>query len=144
MGQGTHTTMAMIAAETLGIGIDRMRVVAGDTDITPMDIGAFAQRGTVQTGNAVKNAALDVRRQLAVTAARKLEVAEDELVFRDGKIFARNDPGNSIEFNKIVYWTLYSDEGRYVMGRGFYNSPVEIKTSHHAPPGESASHRNPH
>lgn len=129
MGQGTHTTMAMIAAETLGIGVDRVRVVAGDTDITPMDIGAFAQRGTVQTGNAVKNAALDVRQQLAVTAANKLGVPADDLAFHDGKVFANSDPGNAIDFAKIVYWTLHSDEGRYVMGRGFYNSPVKIKTS---------------
>ena len=59
MGQGTHTTMAMIAAEVLGIHAADVRLVAGDTDLTPIDIGAFAQRGTITTGNAVKNAAAD-------------------------------------------------------------------------------------
>ena len=129
MGQGTHTTMAMIAAEALGLGIDRVRVVAGDTDLTPIDVGAFAQRGTMQTGNAVRNAALDARAQISKTAAQKLGVSADELVFHAGKIFAANNPDKKLDFAKTVYGTLHSDEGRYVMGRGFYNSPVKIKTS---------------
>ena len=61
MGQGTHTTMALIAAEVLGISATDVRVIAGDTDTTPVDVGAFAQRGTIQTGNATKKAAQEAR-----------------------------------------------------------------------------------
>jgi 4-hydroxybenzoyl-CoA reductase subunit alpha len=129
MGQGTHTTMAMITAEVLGIRADQVRLVAGDTDLTPIDIGAFAQRGTVQTGNAVRNAALDARSQLAKNAAAQLETDEDKLVFRGGKIFAEDNPEKSLDFAKVVYFTLHSGEGRFTMGRGFYNSPLEIKTT---------------
>jgi CO/xanthine dehydrogenase Mo-binding subunit len=129
MGQGTHTTMAMITAEVLGIRADQVRLVAGDTDLTPIDIGAFAQRGTVQTGNAVRKAALDARSQLAKNAAAQLQTEEDQLVFRGGKIYAAGNPDKCLDFAKVVYGTLHSGEGRFTMGRGFYNSPLKIKTT---------------
>jgi CO/xanthine dehydrogenase Mo-binding subunit len=129
MGQGTHTTMAMIAAEVLGVRADQVRLVAGDTDITPIDIGAFAQRGTVQTGNAVRNAALDARAQLAEKAALLLNASEEELVFKSGRIFVAANPDKGLDFAKVVFGMLHGDEGRFTMGRGFYNSPLKIKTT---------------
>jgi 4-hydroxybenzoyl-CoA reductase subunit alpha len=129
MGQGTHTTMAVIVAEVLGIDPNDMKVIAGDTDLTPIDVGAFAQRGTIQTGNAARNAALDAREQLTVYAAGKLEVDKDDLVFRGGKVYAQNAPDKSMGFEDLVYKTLHGKEGRSVMGRGFYNSPLQFGTT---------------
>lgn len=129
MGQGTHTTMAMIAAEVLGIRAADIQLVAGDTDLTPMDIGAFAQRGTITTGNAVRNAALDARAQLAATAAEKLECEPDQLVFSGGRVARADDSARSLSFAEVVYGTLHSREGRFVMGRGFYNSPLPYGTT---------------
>ncbi len=123
MGQGSHTTMAIIAAETLGIHTDDITVVSGDTDIDPFDVGAFSQRGTFTTGNAVKAACLDARKQLEKTAAEKLGVKPASLVFAERRVFSKTAPDNSISFEDVVFDTLHSDEGRYVMGRGFYNSP---------------------
>ena len=51
MGQSSHTTMAIIAAEVLGISPNDIKVVSGDTDTDPFDVGAFTQRGTFNTGN---------------------------------------------------------------------------------------------
>ena len=160
MGQGTHTTMAMIAAEVLGIRASDVRVIAGDTDTTPVDVGAFAQRGTIMTGNAVKNAATDARAQLAKNAAEFLGVPESELEFVGGHIrvqgtsiadaggpdesiapgtrsakvadTAASDSGEkptSVSFAKIAYGSLHSKEGRFVMGRGFYTTPVDFGTA---------------
>ena len=161
MGQGTHTTMAMIAAEVLGIRPADIRLIAGDTDTTPVDVGAFAQRGTIMTGNAVKNAAMDARTQLARNAAEFLGVPESELEFSGGKIFVKGtNPGSSnpaddaiapgtrsakgaepkatvptgekptsVSFAKIAYGSLHSKEGRFVMGRGFYTTPVDYGTA---------------
>jgi 4-hydroxybenzoyl-CoA reductase subunit alpha len=129
MGQGTHTTMAIIAAEVLGIRDTDIRVIAGDTDSTPVDVGAFAQRGTIMTGNATKNAAEDARRQLAKNAAEWFEVDESELEFRDGHVFVRDDPDRTASFAKIAHGTLHSKEGRFVMGRGFYTTPVDYGTA---------------
>ena len=123
MGQGSHTTMAIIAAETLGIGTDDITVVSGDTDIDPFDIGAFSQRGTFTTGNAVKSACLDALKQLEKTAAEKLGVKPASLIFSERKVYPKGSPDKSIPFEDVVFDTLHSDEGRYVMGRGFYNSP---------------------
>jgi 4-hydroxybenzoyl-CoA reductase subunit alpha len=125
MGQGSHTTMAIIAAETLGIAADDITVVSGDTDIAPFDIGAFAQRGTFTTGNAVKIACLDAKKQLAKTASKKLGVKPSTLVFKDRKVYSRGAPDKAIPFEDVVFDTLHCQEGRFVMGRGFYNSPTE-------------------
>jgi len=125
MGQSSHTAMAIIAAEVLGIGPTDITVVSGDTDIAPLDIGAFTQRGTFNTGNAVKNACEDARRQIARTAAGQLGVRTSQLAFRDGRITVKRDPDKSLPFVQAVFDTLHSAEGRFVMGRGFYNSPLK-------------------
>jgi CO/xanthine dehydrogenase Mo-binding subunit len=128
MGQGTHTTMAMIAAEVLGIDANDVQLIAGDTDLTPIDIGAFAQRGTIMTGNASRNAAIDARDQLAKHAAEHLETTPDNLVFRKGQVFCADDPAKAMSFKDVAYATLHSTEGRCVMGRGFFNSPLPYGT----------------
>ena len=125
MGQSSHTAMAIIAAEVLGILPTDITVVSGDTDIAPLDIGAFTQRGTFNTGNAVKNACVDARKQIAKTAAAQLGVRSSQLVFRQGHIEVRRNPDQQMPFAKAVFDTLHSAEGRFVMGRGFYNSPLK-------------------
>lgn len=129
MGQGTHTTMAIIAAEVLGIRAQDIRLVAGDTDITPVDVGAFAQRGTIMTGNAVKRAAEEARAQLAKNAAEWLKVDEAQLDFRGGEILVRDNPEQKLPFAKVAHGSLHSKEGRFVMGRGFYTTPVDYGTA---------------
>lgn len=124
MGQGSHTTMAIIAAEVLGVAATAVNVIAGDTDITPFDVGAFSQRGTFNTGNAVKAAAEDARSQLAKVAARRFGCRPAAVVFRDGAVFPKRDPALAVPFAKLVAETLNSAEGRVVLGRGFYNSPA--------------------
>ncbi len=125
MGQGSHTTMAIIAAETLGIAADDITVVSGDTDIAPFDVGAFSQRGTFTTGNAVKKACLDAKKQLAKTASEKFGAKPSQLVFTNRQVFPKGEPDKAISFEDIVFDTLHCAEGRFVMGRGFYNSPSE-------------------
>jgi 4-hydroxybenzoyl-CoA reductase subunit alpha len=124
MGQGSHTTMAIIAAEVLGIVPADVTIIAGDTDVTPFDMGAFSQRGTFMTGNAVKAAALDARQQLARVAAEKFGCKTGQLVFREGRVYPKQEPEKAIPFRKLAYDTLHSKEGRAVMGRGFFNSPL--------------------
>ncbi len=129
MGQGTHTTMAIIAAEVLGVKATDIRVIAGDTDITPVDVGAFAQRGTIMTGNATRLAAEDARAQLAHNAAEWLGVPAEELRFANGEIFSVSETEKRLPFSRVAYGSLHSKEGRYVMGRGFYTTPVDFGTA---------------
>lgn len=123
MGQGSHTAMAMIAAEVLGIEPEDLRIVAGDSDIVPFDWGAFSQRGTFMTGNAVKAAAEDAREQLAAVAAAEFDVPAGELVFRDRKVWPAASPERVLAFTEVIGRTFHGLEGRYIMGRGFFNSP---------------------
>jgi 4-hydroxybenzoyl-CoA reductase subunit alpha len=114
----------MIAAECLGISTDDITVISGDTAIEPFDVGAFSQRGTFTTGNAVKAACRDALQQLVKTAAAKLGVKPSRLVFKERKVYPKDAPEKAILFEDVVFDTLHSAEGRYVMGRGFYNTPT--------------------
>ena len=123
MGQGSHTVMGMITAEVLGTEPEDIRIVQGDSDIVPFDWGAFSQRGTFMTGNAVKAAAEDARQQLAQIAAREMNAQPDDVIFRGGKVWLESSPDQSMTFADVVHKSLHSAEGRFVMGRGFFNSP---------------------
>ena len=78
IGQGSDTTMAMIAAEALGISLTDVRVISGDTDLS-VDLGAYSSRQTLMTGHATKEAAEDVRSQILEVTARELGVDVEEL-----------------------------------------------------------------
>src|SRR5512146_2353392 len=87
IGQGSDTMTAQIAAEVLGCSLARVKVVAADTDLTPIDIGSYSSRVTFMAGNATVRAAEEVRKQIASAAARKMNCAPEELVFREDKVF---------------------------------------------------------
>jgi carbon-monoxide dehydrogenase large subunit len=85
VGQGVETAMAQIASEMLGVPIERMTVVHGQTDRIDAGLGAFASRVTVMTGCAVHAAAVALRSKAVEVAASALGVAPGELSFsQDG------------------------------------------------------------
>src|SRR5579862_2218501 len=65
IGQGSDTMVAQIAAETLGCSLSRVRVIAADTDLTPIDIGSYSSRVTFMNGNATLRAAEEVKKRIA-------------------------------------------------------------------------------
>ena len=65
VGTGAKTTMAMIAAEAMGVDLDRVEVVWGDTDRSPYSVGESGSRTTNYTGYAVIQAAENLKRQIA-------------------------------------------------------------------------------
>ncbi len=69
MGQGATTAMAQIAAETLGMATETVRVLAPDTDVTPYDMGTLGSRSTFHMGHAVRRAAEDAKVKLVALAA---------------------------------------------------------------------------
>jgi 4-hydroxybenzoyl-CoA reductase subunit alpha len=83
IGQGSDTMTAQIAAEVLGCSLSRVRVVAADTDLTPIDIGSYSSRVTFMAGNATLRAATEVKKLLAAAAAKKMNCQPDDLVFHD-------------------------------------------------------------
>ena len=89
IGQGSDTMTAQIAAEALGCSLSRVRVIAADTDLTPIDIGSYSSRVTFMAGNATLRAAWQVKKLIAAAAAKKMCCAPEDLVFRDD-IVTRN------------------------------------------------------
>ena len=85
IGQGSDTTMAMIAAETLGIPLSDVRVVSGDTDLS-VDLGAYSSRQTLMTGHATKDAAEDVKRQILDVLAEELVLTPEQLDIKKGLV----------------------------------------------------------
>jgi CO/xanthine dehydrogenase Mo-binding subunit len=69
MGQGSTTAMAQIAAETLGLDAEAVRVVVPDTDVTPYDMGTLGSRSIFHMGHAVRLAAEEAKAKLAALAA---------------------------------------------------------------------------
>jgi 4-hydroxybenzoyl-CoA reductase subunit alpha len=86
IGQGSDTMVAQIAAEALGCSLSRVRVVAADTDLTPIDIGSYSSRVTFMNGNATLRAAEEVRKQIAAAAAKKMACVPEDLVFRNDRV----------------------------------------------------------
>ncbi len=83
IGQGSDTMTAQIAAEVLGCSLPRVRVIAADTDLTPIDIGSYSSRVTFMAGNATLRAAAEVKKLIAAAAAKKMNCSADNLVFRE-------------------------------------------------------------
>lgn len=90
IGQGSDTVLAQIAAETLGITLDKVIVYSSDTDITPFDTGAYASSTTYVSGNAVIKAAVKMRE--AIDEARHL--------FADGASMTLSELSNKITYNE--------------------------------------------
>ncbi len=91
IGTGAKSTMAIIAAEALGIPLNQIQLTNGDTDVTPYSVGESGSRTTSFTGPAVIAAAEDVRRQIFSRAAGQLKVKAEELDLRDGEVFVKSE-----------------------------------------------------
>jgi len=89
IGQGSDTTLAMIAAEAIGINLSDIRVSSGDTDFG-VDLGAYASRQTLMSGNAAKEAGEDVKNQVLGVLAEKTGVPLENMDIREGLIMFKN------------------------------------------------------
>src|SRR5579871_741007 len=92
IGQGSDTMVAQIVAEVLGIGLKRIKVVAADTDLTPIDIGSYSSRVTFMNGNASMRAADDVKKKIVAAAARKMMCSPNDVIMRQDMVWKRDTP----------------------------------------------------
>jgi 4-hydroxybenzoyl-CoA reductase subunit alpha len=103
IGQGSDTMTAQIAAEVLGCSLPRVRVIAADTDLTPIDIGSYSSRVTFMAGNATLRAATEVKKLITAAAAKKMNCMADDLNFRDDLVFKQGSaaPGVKKESEEV-------------------------------------------
>jgi CO/xanthine dehydrogenase Mo-binding subunit len=97
MGQGARTVLAQIAAEELGIDLEAVQVVMGDTGMAPFDLQTSASRSTVFMGTAVAEACRDIKRQLLDMATRTF--GTDDVQVLDGTVLAE---GRTLSFPDLL------------------------------------------
>src|SRR5437667_45232 len=90
-------------AEQLGIDPFDIRVVTGDTDLTPVDLGSYSSRVTLMTGNAAIQAAQRAREILRQAVSEKLEVPDSRLMFADRRVFDTENPEKGMSFVDAVW-----------------------------------------
>jgi CO/xanthine dehydrogenase Mo-binding subunit len=114
MGQGARTVLAQVAGEELGVPIDRVAIVMGDTGTVPFDLQTSASRSTVFMGTAVLNACLDIKAQLRRMAAELLDVPEPQVTVGAGRICL---PSRDVGYEEFLR-DLFGAVGGEVIGVG--------------------------
>jgi 4-hydroxybenzoyl-CoA reductase subunit alpha len=105
IGQGSDTMVAQIVAEGLGCSLGRVKIVAADTDLTPIDIGSYSSRVTFMNGNAALRAAQEVKRQIVSAAAKKMGCAPEDVIVRNDSVRrkgASSAPQKKVEAKEIL------------------------------------------
>jgi carbon-monoxide dehydrogenase large subunit len=101
-GQGHFTSFAQVVAEQLGVDVRDVEVVTGDTDQFSWGAGTFASRGATVAGNAINEAAKDVRRKILKLASEQLECAEEDLELADGVVRVKGVPHRAIKLGELA------------------------------------------
>ena len=102
IGQGSDDVLAAIVAEVLGLEAADVRLVTGDTDLTPVDLGSYSSRVTLMMGNAAIQAAERAKALLAEAAALKLGVPAERLAFAERRVFDVERPETGLTFQEAV------------------------------------------
>jgi carbon-monoxide dehydrogenase large subunit len=135
-GQGLKTTLAQVAAETLGVPIDDVIVLDGDTATGAYGMGTFASRSAVIGGGTVMRAATDVRTKLLKIAAHVMEANAADLTIEDGRIFVKGSSERSITVAEIAYITYFD---RFRRPDENEVEPTLSSTRHYDPPAAYAN-----
>jgi aerobic carbon-monoxide dehydrogenase large subunit len=101
-GQGAATLVATVAADAVGVPLDQVRVVMGDTDLCPYGLGAWASRGAVVAAGAILAAAGKLRGKILHVAAHLLEASADDLVIDQGAVHVRGAERPSISLREVA------------------------------------------
>jgi CO/xanthine dehydrogenase Mo-binding subunit len=80
---------AQVVAEVLGCSMARVKVIAADTDLTPIDLGSYSSRVTFMAGNAALRAAEDVKKNIVSAAAKRMNCATEEVLIREDRVWKR-------------------------------------------------------
>jgi|SRR5579871_367759 len=105
IGQGSNSILAQLAQEELGVDLDHINVISGDSDLCPVDLGAYSSRVTVMMGVAAQEALRKARTVLAEAAAfvfDKQGISADDISFFDNRVFCVKHPKLSLDFFRVV------------------------------------------
>ena len=128
IGQGCDSVLAYIVAEELGVALDSIRVITADTDLTPVDMGAYSSRITFMAGNAAIAACAGVKRQIQETLAQLWSVPPGQVRLADGLATAPGSPSHALPIAEA----FQAAEARFgtLGGIGSYNTPKDVHGSY--------------
>ncbi len=101
-GQGHETSFAQVAADCLGVPLDWVTVIGGDTAAVPFGTGTYASRSAVTAGSSIVDAARQVREKLTRAAAALLEAAPSDIEIEDGRVAVRGAPGSAVDLAHVI------------------------------------------
>ena len=127
-GQGEETTFAQIVSDELGVDVEDIEVLHGDTDITPMGWGTYGSRTTAVAGAAVAIGSRKIKEKATQLAAHLLEAAVEDIDYEDGKFFVRGSPDQSKTIQDIalmanVAWDMPEGMDPGLETTTFYDPP---------------------
>jgi len=124
IGQGCDSVVAYIAAEELGVPVEWVRVMRGDTDFTPVDLGAYSSRVTFMLGNAAIDAATKLRKLVQRAVADRWDVQPGEVLLAGG--FALWAPDTSRQMPIAEAFNLAEAEFGTLGATGWYDTPKDV------------------
>ena len=127
-GQGEETTFAQVISDELGVPVDDIEVLHGDTDNTPMGWGTYGSRTTAVSGAAVALSARKIKDKALELAAHLLEASADDIEYSDGRFFVRGSPDRAQSIQDIalmanVAWNMPQGMEPGLEATTFYDPP---------------------
>lgn len=102
MGQGVVTSLAQMAAEELGVPLDSIEMLMGDTDLCPWDMGTFGSMSTRFFGPALRSAAAEAKAVLLELASEQLKTPKEKLSVENGVVFVTSDKRTRVTFGELA------------------------------------------
>src|SRR5206468_6005659 len=127
-GQGHETSFAQVAADALGVPLDWVTVIGGDTAAVPFGVGTFASRSAVTAGSSIADACREVRGKLVRAAAALLEAAAADIEIEDGRASVRGSPGTAVDLARVVQASIPT-----FARPGVASPDFEASAYHHVP-----------
>ena len=127
-GQGHETSFAQVAADALGIPIEWVTVVGGDTAAVQFGVGTFASRSAVTAGSSIVDACAQVKGKLVAAAAALLEASVADVDIEDGQAFVRGAPGSAVSLARVVQASIPT-----FARPGVASPDFEASAYHHVP-----------
>ena len=122
IGQGSNSMVAYLVAEELGIQPSHIKVIAADTDLCPVDLGAYSSRVTFMVGNAAIDAARKLRHKLVEAVAVAWDVAQKDVRFMDGTVVDLSAAARSM--THVEAFHLAEEMFDTLGSTGAYNTPT--------------------
>ncbi|MDO8606441.1 MAG: 4-hydroxybenzoyl-CoA reductase subunit alpha [Phaeospirillum sp.] len=125
IGQGSNTMATQVAAEVLGVHMNRIRVISADSALTPKDNGSYSSRVTFMVGNASLDAAESLKAILVKAAAKKLDAREEDIEVMDEVFMVTGSQDPGLSFLEVVKAALI-DTGTITV-KGTFTCPIEYQ-----------------